>query len=89
MRPSTSRAVSAPPREGRLREAGLSSARALSRLLVALIENLRAQDEVGRRAEPGWPQGTRLAAFGPNPLGVEIEHAARKVANPLRADGAA
>ncbi|VVB49429.1 DNA translocase FtsK [Beijerinckiaceae bacterium RH AL1] len=84
MPPSTSRAIPARPREGRLREAGLSSARALSRLIVALIENLRAQDEVGRRAEPSWPHGTRLSAFGPTPLGAEIERAARKVANPLR-----
>ncbi len=73
MRPSPSRALPARPREGLLREAGLSGARALSRLLVALIENLGAQDKVGRRHEPGWPNGTRLAAFGPNPLGVEIE----------------
>ena len=86
MCPSPSRAVSDRPREGRLREAGLSGARALSRLLVALIENIGAQDKVGRRHEPGWPQGTRLAAFGPTPLGAEIERAMRKAANPLRQD---
>ena len=86
MRPSPSRAIPVRPREGRLREAGLTSARALSRLIVALIENLRTQDEVGPRAEPGWPHGTRLSAFGPTPLGVEIERAARKAANPLRVD---
>ena len=86
MRPSQSRAIPDRPREGRLREAGLSSARALSRLIVALIENLRTQDEVGQRAEPNWPHGTRLSAFGPTPLGVEIERAARKVANPLRVE---
>ena len=88
MRPSTSRAIPVRPREGRLREAGLSSARALSRLIVALIENLRTQDELGPRSEPGWPHGTRLSAFGPTPLGVEIERAARKVANPLKVDAA-
>ena len=69
MRPSPSRAVPVRPREGRLREAGLSGARTLSRLIVALIENLGAQDRVGRRREPGWSNGARLAAFGPNPLG--------------------
>ena len=37
---------------------------------------------------PGWPHGTRLSAFGPTPLGVEIERAARKAANPLRVEAA-
>ncbi len=74
MRSSHSRAVPLQTREARLREAGLSGARALSRLLVALIESLGAQDHLGRR-ERDWPHGSRLTAFGPTPLGPEIDRA--------------
>jgi len=51
----------------------MSGARALSRLLVALIESLGRQDKLGRRHAPGWPHGTTRSAFGPTPLGAEIE----------------
>ena len=88
MRPSHSRAVEDRPPGLRAtgRKAGMNGARALSRLLVALIENLGAHDKAGRRHAPGWPHDTRLAAFGPTPLGEEIERAMRTApANPLRA----
>ncbi len=63
----------APPRDGRLRVAGLSGARALTRLLVALIEHLGVHDRVGGSAGRGWPHGTSLTAFGPSPFGAELE----------------
>jgi S-DNA-T family DNA segregation ATPase FtsK/SpoIIIE len=88
MRSSHSRAVPVQSREKRLREAGLSGARALTRLLVALIENIGQQDKMGRREDPSWaqpsesdrnppprnwPHGTTRTAFGPTPIGAEIE----------------
>ena len=73
MRSSSSRAVPVSTRETRLREAGLSGARALSRLLVALIESLGQHDKAGRRPVGEWPHGTMRSAFGPTPLGAEIE----------------
>ncbi len=73
MRSSSSRAVPVAPRETRIREAGLSGARALSRLLVALIESLGQHDKAGRRSPGDWPHGTMRSAFGPTPLGAEIE----------------
>ena len=73
MRPSTSRAMPVQSRERRLREAGLSGARALTRLIVALIENLGAHDKAGQARAQGWPHGTTRTAFGPTPLGTEIE----------------
>ena len=60
-------------RETRFRDAGLSGARALSRLLVALIESLGQHDKAGRRTHGDWPHGTMRSAFGPTPLGAEIE----------------
>ena len=60
------------PRES-LRGAGLSGARALSRLLVALIESLGQHDKAGRRPAGDWPHGSMRSAFGPTPLGAEIE----------------
>ncbi len=82
MRSSSSRAVPVFSREARLREAGLSGARALSRLLVALIESLGQHDKAGRRPAGEWPHGTMRSAFGPTPLGAEIE---RVMAAPPRA----
>ena len=73
MRSSQSVAHPVRSRERNLREASLTGARALTRFLVALIENLGANDRLGSRREPGWPQNTRYAAFGPTPLGAEIE----------------
>ena len=58
------------PREHRLRDAGLSGARALTRLLVALIEHLGIHDRMGGNADRGWPHGASLTAFGPSPVGV-------------------
>ena len=72
MRSSTRRAAPVASRETRLRDAGLSGARALSRLLVALFESLGQHDKAGRRYEPGWPHGTVRSAFGPTPLGNEV-----------------
>ncbi len=73
MRSSPSRAVLPPTRDNRFRDAGLSGARALSRLLVALIESLGQHDRAGRRPHGEWPHGTMRSAFGPTPLGAEIE----------------
>ncbi len=73
MRSSSSRAVPVAPRETLFRGAGLSGARALSRLLVALIESLGQHDKAGRRPPGEWPHGTMRSAFGPTPLGAEIE----------------
>ena len=76
MRQSPLRTHAAPVRERRLKDAGLSGARALTRLLVALIESLGAHDKAGRQAGYGsanWPHGTTRSAFGPTPLGGEIE----------------
>ena len=73
MRSSSSRAVPVSSRETRIREAGLSGARALTRLLVALIESLGQHDKAGRRSTGEWPHGTMRSAFGPTPLGIEIE----------------
>ena len=73
MRSSPSRAVPVVSRETRLREAGLSGARAMTRLLVALIESLGQHDKAGRRPTGAWPHGTKRSAFGPTPLGSEIE----------------
>ena len=82
MRSSSSRAIPVLSREARIREAGLSGARALSRLLVALIESLGQHDKAGRRSAETWPHGTMRSAFGPTPLGAEIE---RVMAAPPRA----
>ena len=73
MRPSHSFVSPVRSRERSLREASLSGARALTRLLVAVIGNLGAQDRAGARREPSWPQNTRFSAVGPTPLGAEIE----------------
>ena len=93
MRMSESRVVPIRSREMRLKEAGLSGARAMTRMLIALIESFGAQDPVGpRRAfgeaegrpprgvklEQGWPHGTVRAAFGPTPPGAEFERVMAK-----------
>ncbi len=93
MRPSSQRETSfapdpRPSREGRLRDASLTGARALTRLLVALIEHFGLQEkaehedagewageELGARAREGWPHGTTRTAFGPTPFGDEIARA--------------
>ncbi len=82
MRSSSSRAVPVSPRETRIREAGLSGARALTRLLVALIESLGQHDKAGRRPAGEWPHGTMRSAFGPTPLGAEIERVTAAVPRP-------
>ncbi len=77
MRSSPRRVVSArptgPAREMSLKDAGLSGARALTRFLMALIESLGQHDRAGHRHAPNWPHGTMRTAFGPTPLGGEIE----------------
>ena len=81
MRPSPSRVIALNKREARLRGVGLSSARALSRLLVSLIEGLGARDRGGNG--PGWPHGTRLTAFDlPLGSGVDRAMAAYRQSNP-------
>ena len=85
------------PPEGRLRGAGLSGARALTRVLVALIEHFGIQDrhedgeerhggawddEASSHAARGWPHGTTRAAFGPTPFGDELARAMAAHADP-------
>ena len=102
MRSSPRRAVPVRPpthaREMSLKDAGLSGARALTRLLVALIESLGQHDKAGHRPlaghspstgqAPGWPHGTMRTAFGPTPLGAEIERM-MSAQQPPRPQGAA
>ncbi len=61
--PNASYCVRSPDRG--LRKASLAGARALTRLVVALIENLGAHDRVGARQGAHWPRNTRFSAFEP------------------------
>ena len=83
MRPSPQRAAPVPTRDTRLREAGLSGARALTRLLVALIEGLGQHDKAGRRHPADWPHGSTRSAYGPSPLGDELDRVMRARPNPV------